>query len=82
MGRKDEVWQNRTSGYIEMIKPGGYDVLINGSDRYLNWNTISGETGYGIRDNAGTMQFKNSGGAWTSFGAGGGGAVEIGRAHV
>ena len=31
MSRKDEVWQNRTSGYIEMIKPGGYDVLINGT---------------------------------------------------
>ncbi len=82
MGRKDEVWQNRTSGYIEMIKPGGYDVLINGSDRYLNWNTISGETGYGIRDNAGTMQFKNSGGAWTSFGAGGGGAVDSVNGYI
>lgn len=74
--RKDSVWHNRTGGYIETTSPTGYDVLINGSSKYLNFNLISGETGYGIRDNAGTMQFKNSGGAWTNFGAGGGGAVD------
>lgn len=80
--RKDDVWQNRTSGYIEMIKPGGYDVLINGTDRYLNFNTISGSTGYGIRDNGGTMQFKNSGGSWTNFGSGGGSGTFIGLTDV
>lgn len=70
--RKDSVWHNRTGGYIETTNPTGYDVLINGSSKYLNFNLISGETGYGFRDNAGTMQFKNSGGSWTDFGAGGG----------
>lgn len=74
--RKDSVWHNRTGGYIETISPSGYDVLINGSNRYLNFNTISGSTGYGIRDNAGRMEFKHSGDAWTEFGAGGGGAVD------
>lgn len=73
--RKDSVWHNRTGGYIETTSPTGYDVLINGSSKYLNFNLISGETGYGIRDNAGTMQFKNSGGSWTNFGAGGGGGA-------
>jgi hypothetical protein len=76
MGRKDITWQNRTGGYIETVSPTGYDVLINGTNKYLNFNIISGETGYGIRDNGGTMQFKNSGGSWTNFGAGGGGAVD------
>lgn len=70
--RKDTVWQNRTSGYIETTNPSGYDVLINGSNKYLNFNLISGSTGYGFRDNNGTMEFKNSGGAWAAFGSGGG----------
>jgi hypothetical protein len=40
---------------------------------YLNFNTISGESGYGIRDNNGTIEYKNSGGSWTSIGSGAGG---------
>src|SRR6266851_994608 len=31
---------------------------------YLNWGTTAGTNGYGIRDNAGTLEFKNSGGTW------------------
>lgn len=73
--RKDTVWQNRTSGYIETTSPSGYDILINGTNKYLNFNLISGSTGYGIRDNGGTMQFKNSAGSWTDFGSGGGGGA-------
>ncbi len=34
---------------------------------YLNWGTTSGSSGYGIRDNAGTLEFKNSGGSWASI---------------
>lgn len=75
--RKDSVWHNRTGGYIETTNPTGYDVLINGSNRYLNFNLISGTTGYGIRDNAGTMQFKNSGGSWQNIGTGGAGATSF-----
>ncbi len=44
--------------------------LLSGSSRYLNWGTTAGDTGYGIRDNGGTMEYKNSGGNWTSFGGG------------
>ena len=41
---------------------------------YANWGTTTGSSGYGIRDNSGTLQFKNSGGSWQDFvgGAGGG----------
>lgn len=73
MGRRDTVWQNRTGGYIETTNPLGYDVLINGTNKYLNFATVSGSSGYGFRDNAGTMEFKDSGGAWAAFGSGGGG---------
>lgn len=72
MSRRDTVWHNRTGSYIETTKPTGYDILINGTDRYLNWGVLSGTTGYGIRDNAGVMEFKDSGGAWAAFGVGGG----------
>ena len=34
---------------------------------YLNWGSTSGSSGYGIRDSAGTLQFKNSGGSWASL---------------
>lgn len=48
------------------------DMLIGGSSRYLNFNTTAGSSGYGFRDNAGTMEFKDSGGSWAAFGGGGG----------
>ncbi|MDD5071375.1 MAG: hypothetical protein PHQ42_01425 [Patescibacteria group bacterium] len=31
---------------------------------YINWGSTDGTGGYGLRDNSGTLQFKNSGGAW------------------
>jgi len=35
---------------------------------YLNFNTGTlGTTGYGIRDNAGAIEYKDSGGAWTAL---------------
>lgn len=41
------------------------------SDTYINFGATSGSSGYGIRDNAGTMEFKNSAGTWTALGTGG-----------
>lgn len=41
------------------------DVGI-GAGKYLNFGTIQGSTGYGFRDNAGTIQCKNSGGSWVN----------------
>ena len=71
--RTDSPWEIEDSGqYLKTTGLNGYDVLINGLNRYLNFNTLSGSLGYGFRDNSGTMQFKNSGGSWTDFGGGGG----------
>ncbi|AEP10671.1 tail fiber domain-containing protein [Micavibrio aeruginosavorus] len=36
------------------------------ANMYLNWGTTRGSGGYGIRDNAGTIECKNSGGAWAN----------------
>lgn len=41
--------------------------LLSGSNRYLNFGTTAGSGGYGIRDNAGTLEFKNTGGSWQSI---------------
>ncbi len=38
---------------------------------YLNFGNTVGTNGYGLRDLAGVMQFKDSGGAWVSFPSGG-----------
>lgn len=44
-----------------------------GTGRYLNFDYTSagtagtGSSGYGIRDNAGTLEFKNNGGSWSSL---------------
>jgi hypothetical protein len=40
------------------------NAIISGTSRYLNFNTTVGDTGYGIRDNNGAMEFKNASGAW------------------
>lgn len=72
MARTHDLWQTGTGGtYIQTIAPDGYDLLINGTGKYLNFNTTVGSSGYGFRDNAGTMEFKNSGGSWVAFGGGG-----------
>ena len=50
------------------------DTLLDGSNRYVNFGNLTSDSGYGFRDNGGVMQFKNLGGDWTAFGAGGGSA--------
>ncbi|MFA4941826.1 MAG: hypothetical protein WC582_04530, partial [Patescibacteria group bacterium] len=35
--------------------------------QYINWDETDGENGYGIKDNSGTLQFKNSGGSWADI---------------
>jgi hypothetical protein len=49
------------------------DVHIEGTNRYLNFGTTTGSSGYGIRDNNGDLEFKNLNGSWTGIGTGSGG---------
>lgn len=44
------------------------DTLLQASS-YLNWGATAGTTGYGVRDNAGVMEIKNSGGSWSPIGS-------------
>jgi cytoskeletal protein RodZ len=50
-------------------------TILNGNisldaSAYINWDSNSGDTGYGFRDSAGTIQYKNSGGTWEDIGSG------------
>jgi len=54
------------------LDPGALGVELGGNLRlpasaYANWGVTVGTGGYGIRDNAGAMEFKNSGGAWAAI---------------
>lgn len=69
MARVSGFWK-KTGNAIEIAISGGADLLMRGVDRYINFGDDTGSTGYGIRDNAGTLQFKNNAGAWTNFGEG------------
>lgn len=40
--------------------------LVGGSNRYINFNSTVGSSGYGVRDNLGTVELKNSGGSWSA----------------
>jgi hypothetical protein len=73
MARTDSVMELKFNKYITSIGSQEYDFLIKGDNSYLNWGSVNGSTGYGIRANAGRMEFKHVGGTWTEFGSGGGG---------
>ncbi len=74
MARVGSFWR-KIGDAISPAFTGGVDLLISGTNRYINFKDTSGDTGYGIRDNAGVLQFKNEAGVWTNFGAGGGGGA-------
>lgn len=66
-------------GNVDQVKNGGIGLNSlavfgnslfggsTGSNAYMNFGTTSGSNGYGIRDNAGLLEFKNSGGDWASI---------------
>ena len=43
------------------------NAIFSGSSRYINFGNVSGTSGYGFRDNGGTLEYKDSGGSWTTF---------------
>ena len=49
-----------------------FTQLQNTASSYHNWGATAGTSGYGFRDNGGTMEWKSSGGSWTTFQAGSG----------
>ncbi|NTV21962.1 MAG: DUF5011 domain-containing protein [Candidatus Yonathbacteria bacterium] len=77
--KNDVVWDPSvasTAYSVLRVEKSG-NIGLNTS-AYLNWGEI-GTSGYGLRDNGGVMQYKNSSGSWTNLSAGGGG-MAIGSA--
>tara|TARA_Y100000389_G_scaffold186956_1_gene207877 strand:+ start:1305 stop:2714 length:1410 start_codon:yes stop_codon:yes gene_type:complete len=74
-------------GRVEFITHNGtnHEMLLSlvndGTIKYLNLDSTNhGTSGYGIRDNDGTLQYKNSGGSWANITSGGGGTTITGAA--
>jgi hypothetical protein len=57
-----------------------FDNINIAKFEYLNAGGTAGSGGYGIRDNSGTMEFKNTGGAWASIATGSGASLSAGGA--
>lgn len=45
----------------------GNTILSGSSPRYINFGTTAGSAGYGLRDNSGIIEHKDSGGDWSSL---------------
>lgn len=73
MARTDGLFEIRQTGYVSPID--GDSLWLRGTDNYINFGLTPGASGYGFRDNAGVMEFKDAGGAWAAFGSGGGGGT-------
>ncbi len=43
------------------------NAILSGASHYLNFGTTVGSSGYGIRDNNGVMEYKDSTGTWIAF---------------
>ncbi|MBP9711303.1 MAG: helix-turn-helix domain-containing protein, partial [Candidatus Pacebacteria bacterium] len=43
------------------------NAILSGQNRYINFDFTVGSSGYGFRDNAGILEYKNSAGAWSPF---------------
>ena len=80
-----------TSGYSNTAAINGLLTTQSGiritAGKYINWGSTAGSAGYGFRDNAGTLEYKNSGGSWEAFSSGGvelhgGGGFVVGNGVV
>jgi hypothetical protein len=41
--------------------------VLNGTNAYFNFGATGGTSGYGFRDNSGSVEYKNNGGVWVSL---------------
>lgn len=60
----DEIEQIRNNASANVRTVDGNGTVVVKAGAYRNWGTTKGSAGYGIRDNAGAMEAKDSGGAW------------------
>lgn len=61
-------FQNDVGTVLAKVDANGY--IAEKASGYINFGLTTGSSGYGIRDNGGTIECKNSSGSWGSCGAG------------
>ena len=59
-----------TSTPLALLSAEG-NILLSGASRYINFNKATSTAGYGIRDNSGTLEYKNESGDWAAVSSGG-----------
>ncbi|MBN1755759.1 hypothetical protein JW877_06050, partial [bacterium] len=65
-----------TTSPVAMFHSTGLTLRPSAAGGYLNFgNSTAGSGGYGIRDNSGIIEYKNSGGSWTAFSGGSGDVI-------
>ena len=76
---KNDVTSSGAGKFVTLEINNGSAAIDSGgslrlsSSAYLNWGNTTGASGYGLRDNNGTIQFKTSTGSWADLGTGTGG---------
>ena len=69
MARTEGQWEKKVgSSFIQTVRNVA-GILLRGTNRYINFGSVTGDTGYGFRDNNGVLEYRNSSGAWTAMGA-------------
>jgi hypothetical protein len=64
-----DIFTASSSGTTRFRLTNDGSISLDGD--YFNFGLTDGTAGYGVRDNAGVMEFKSLSGAWTAMGAGG-----------
>jgi hypothetical protein len=59
-------FQNSSGTVLAKVDASGY--IAEQASGYINFGSTTGTSGYGFKDNGGTVQYKNSGGSWTNLG--------------
>jgi hypothetical protein len=78
-GTANDIVATASGTEISYLEGIGVQIRNYGSTyNYMSFGSAAGSSGYGVRDSSGIMQFKPSGGSWTTFGTGsGGGAADL-----
>lgn len=63
----EALFQSYGISFFDSAGDGWFFVTNSGTGVYINFDTTTGSTGYGVRDNSGVVEFKNSGGAWSAI---------------